>query len=55
MNVNAKRGLVVAVVACVACFVQADSGTWNVQSGGRWVVPASHANGLMLVFERSSA
>ncbi|HPU50411.1 MAG TPA: VOC family protein [Burkholderiaceae bacterium] len=26
-----------------------------VQSGGRWVVPASHANGLMLVFERSSA
>ena len=47
MKANMKRWLVVAASACAACFAQAGSGTWNVQSGGKWSETNNWLNGVM--------
>ena len=47
MNANMKRLPVVAAAACVACFAQGGSGSWNVQAGGRWSDTANWLDGLV--------
>jgi len=47
MKTNAKGWLVAAAAACVACFAQGGSGSWNVQAGGRWSDAANWLDGLV--------